>query len=167
MRRIIFHEHLFLQINRTTCAGVAKIVVFNRANHCKFCSISGKNSYLQSHSVLNNGAADLSYITTPTIYWPMIEAALGVIGACLPLLRPLFSPSSGSKGFGQVRNLRSVRLGSSSGELESPELKPWNEDASSRGQSASEVSIRKFVPSALEPFGEKRIDLPRRADDRV
>ena len=132
-----------------------------------FSRILIENSYSQSHPVLNNGAADLSYITTPTIYWPMIEAALGVIGACLPLLRPLFSSGSGSKGFGQVRNLRSVRLGSSSGELQSPELKPWNEGGSSRAESASEVSIRKFVPSALEPYGEKRMDLPRRADDRV
>jgi hypothetical protein len=27
---------------------------------------------------------------TPIVYWPMIEAALGVIAACLPTLRPLF-----------------------------------------------------------------------------
>lgn len=28
---------------------------------------------------------------TPTIYWPMIESSLGIVGACLPLLRPILS----------------------------------------------------------------------------
>ena len=28
---------------------------------------------------------------TPTLYWPMVESSLGVVGACLPLLRPVFT----------------------------------------------------------------------------
>ena len=27
---------------------------------------------------------------TPTMYWPMVEASLGIVGACLPLMRPIF-----------------------------------------------------------------------------
>jgi len=88
----------------------------------------------------------------------MIESALGIIGACLPLLRPLFGSGSGAKGFGQVRNLRSVRLPSSGG-IETPELKPWgSESSSSEGKSTSEVSISKIVPSALEPWGKRMGD---------
>ena len=28
---------------------------------------------------------------TPLVYWPMIESSLGIVGACLPMLRPLFT----------------------------------------------------------------------------
>lgn len=31
-----------------------------------------------------------SDILAPTFYWPMIESSLGVVGACLPALGPLF-----------------------------------------------------------------------------
>lgn len=27
---------------------------------------------------------------TPIVYWPMVESSLGIVGACLPMLRPLF-----------------------------------------------------------------------------
>ena len=29
-------------------------------------------------------------LLTPTMYWPMVEASLGIVGACLPLMRPIF-----------------------------------------------------------------------------
>ncbi|KAL6722083.1 hypothetical protein ACLMJK_001188 [Lecanora helva] len=141
---------IFLLGVLTVCSGIAKIVVYNRANY-----------------LMNNGDADIAYITTPTIYWPMIESAVGIVGACLPLLRPLFSRGSESKRFGQVRNLRSVRLPSSSSQ-ETPELKPWGDDTMSQGTTnVSEVSIRRIVPSALEPWEERKMSLPRRADDQV
>lgn len=25
------------------------------------------------------------------VYWPMVESSLGIVGACLPLLRPIFT----------------------------------------------------------------------------
>ena len=37
------------------------------------------------------------------VYWPMIESGVGIIGACLPLMRPLISGAS-SHGF--MRKLR-------------------------------------------------------------
>ena len=106
--------------------------------------------------VLASGAtADISYVQTPTVYWPMIECGLGVVSACLPLLRPLFSSGSNSKGFGQVRDIQSVRLNSTPANL--PDLKPWAETSSSASttRNDSEVSISKIVPSALEPWGER------------
>ena len=119
-------------------------------------------------------------VTTPTVYWPFIEASIGIVGACLPLYRPLFSSGSGSKGFGQVRNLRSVRLASSSGEAGTPELKPWSDEStlssdrkpwngsvSSEGKTASEVSISRIVPSALEPWEERDSRRRGAADERV
>ncbi|KAF2868906.1 hypothetical protein BDV95DRAFT_609178 [Massariosphaeria phaeospora] len=38
------------------------------------------------------GHADVFYILTPSIISAVIEAALGIVGACLPLLRPLVRP---------------------------------------------------------------------------
>ena len=29
-------------------------------------------------------------VLTPTLYWPMVEASLGIVGACLPSMRPLW-----------------------------------------------------------------------------
>ena len=108
-------------------------------------------------AVLASGAsADISYTTTPTVYWPFIESAIGIVGACLPLFRPLFgSNADSSKGLGQVRNLRSVRLDSSTSD-EMPTLTPWSDDSSQMAKNISEVSIRKIVPSALEPWEERR-----------
>ena len=33
---------------------------------------------------------DITYYESPFIYWSQIEAALGVVSACLPVLRPIF-----------------------------------------------------------------------------
>ena len=33
-------------------------------------------------------------MNTPLVYWPMIESSLGIVGACLPMLRPLFTRKS-------------------------------------------------------------------------
>ncbi|KAL8789540.1 MAG: hypothetical protein Q9195_006767 [Heterodermia aff. obscurata] len=55
-------------------------------------------------SDLNDGSVDYTFLVTPFIYWPMIESGVGIIGACLPLMRPLVSGAT-SRGF--MRNLRS------------------------------------------------------------
>jgi len=154
---------IFLLGLLTVCSSIAKVVVFNRVN------------YLGA-----NGDPDFSYLYTPTVYWPMVESSLGIVGACLPLLRPLFSRGSGAKGFGQVRNLRSVgqsvRLASTDGST--PELKPWGDDSVSDGKSGSVSTIRKLVPSALVPLFEEQLNdhgfvvekgfkKEKRADDNV
>ena len=50
---------------------------------------------------------DITWFETPAVLWPFVESALGIVGACLPLLRPLFAGTS-TKGF--MRNLRSVAV---------------------------------------------------------
>ncbi|KAG9236802.1 hypothetical protein BJ875DRAFT_503134 [Amylocarpus encephaloides] len=75
-----------------------------------------------------NEAPDLTYYLTPIIYWPMIEAALGVVAACLPTLRPLFkgwSIESFMEGVRSTFTLRSTtgsaweRTGGSRDDVES------------------------------------------------
>lgn len=46
-------------------------------------------------------------LQTPLVYWPMVESAVGILGACLPLLRPLFAGAA-SRGF--MRDLQSVDI---------------------------------------------------------
>ncbi|KAI4172117.1 MAG: hypothetical protein LQ343_003765 [Gyalolechia ehrenbergii] len=57
-------------------------------------------------------------LQTPLVYWPMVESSVGIIGACLPLLRPLFA---GAASHGFMRDLHSVDIPTS----ERSE-KPWN-----------------------------------------
>lgn len=74
----------------TVCSGVAKVVVFN---------------WIVAQT--QSGSVDVSYVLTPSVYWPLIESAIGIVGACLPLLRPLVVGREEGKGCGFVRGLRS------------------------------------------------------------
>lgn len=87
---------IFLLGLLTVASGAAKLVAFMRA------VAASSDKY---------NIPDVSYILTPTVYWPMIESSLGIVGACLPLLRPLFTGAS-SKGF--MRKLRNVTIPDSS-----------------------------------------------------
>lgn len=42
-------------------------------------------------------------MNTPMVYWAMIESSLGIVGACLPMFRPLFAGLS-SKGKRRVQS---------------------------------------------------------------
>lgn len=46
--------------------------------------------YYQITALVQKDTIDLTWILTPTVYWPLIESALGVVGACLPLIKPVF-----------------------------------------------------------------------------
>ncbi|KAL8996870.1 MAG: hypothetical protein Q9169_003722 [Polycauliona sp. 2 TL-2023] len=48
---------------------------------------------------------DVTYLHAPLIYFPLVEMALAIVGACLPLYRPLFAGVT-SRGF--MRDLESV-----------------------------------------------------------
>ena len=85
---------IFLTGFLTVGAGVAKLVVYY---HIQYESL-----------VLSN--PDISYLLTPSLYWPMVESSLGIVGACLPLLRPLFTDGSRTR---VVRKLRYVSGGNS------------------------------------------------------
>ena len=39
---------------------------------------------------------DTTDLNSPLVFWPMIESSLGIVSACLPMLRPLFTPKSTS-----------------------------------------------------------------------
>ena len=57
------------------------------------------------------GYADLVFIDllTPTLYWPMVEASLGVVGACLRSMLPIFRKCAPRDGFWRVRDDTSFR----------------------------------------------------------
>ena len=42
-------------------------------------------------------------LLTPTVYWPMVESSLGIVGACLPLLRPIFTDTPAKNTFSSLR----------------------------------------------------------------
>ena len=46
-------------------------------------------------------------LLTPMVYWPMIESSLGIVGACLPLLRPIFTDTQASSIFSSLRTILS------------------------------------------------------------
>ncbi|KAL2039833.1 hypothetical protein N7G274_007234 [Stereocaulon virgatum] len=77
---LVITSPLYMEPSNATktvvAAGTAKLVVFYRIAN-----------------LTSAGDQDLTYLGTPTIYWPMIESSLGVVGACLPLLRPIFTES--------------------------------------------------------------------------
>ncbi len=51
-------------------------------------------------------------LMTPFVYWPMVESSLGIVGACLPLMRPLLT---GAASPGLMRRLRTVNTPSDGG----------------------------------------------------
>ena len=55
---------------------------------------------------------DLAYheqdLLTPTVYWPMVESSLGVVGACLPIIRPIFTDTSFRKIPSSLRAILSL-----------------------------------------------------------
>ncbi|KAF6225282.1 hypothetical protein HO133_010480 [Letharia lupina] len=123
---------MFLLGGLTVGAGIAKLVVFNKV--------------VQE---LDLGFLDISYMNTPLVYWPMVESCMGVVGACLPLLRPLFVGAS-SNGF--MRSLKSVKIASLN--LNEDALKQLEDD--SPGAPGSTTAFTKFgsestvVPSNAE-----------------
>ncbi|CAD6566144.1 MAG: hypothetical protein ASARMPREDX12_007561 [Alectoria sarmentosa] len=79
------------------------------------------------------GDFDITWFETPAVLWGMIESALGIVGACLPLLRPLFTGTS-TRGF--MRNLRSVAVRTITG-AEEPKLSEGSTTAVGSGSGSS------------------------------
>ena len=48
-------------------------------------------------------------LLTPGLYWPMVEAALGVVSACLPSMRPIFKRCVPDDGFWRFPDNTSLR----------------------------------------------------------
>ena len=81
---------IFLLGLLTVLSGIVKLVIFYHIM-----------------ALAAGGDYDITWYETPSLLWVFIESALGIVGACLPLLRPLFAGTS-TKGF--MRNLRSVAI---------------------------------------------------------
>ena len=56
-------------------------------------------------AVWNPAHSDDLDIMTPTVYWPMVESSLGIVGASLPLLRPVLVELVEGKTFNSIRSL--------------------------------------------------------------
>ncbi|KAI4252134.1 MAG: hypothetical protein LQ352_004456 [Teloschistes flavicans] len=83
---------IFLLGFLTVGAGIAKLAVY-------YDMLGKINS--------DPNAVDVTWIQTPLVYWPLVESSCGIIGACLPLMRPLFAGAA-SRGF--MRDLQSVDI---------------------------------------------------------
>ncbi|KAL8749513.1 MAG: hypothetical protein Q9184_006777 [Pyrenodesmia sp. 2 TL-2023] len=82
----------------TVASGIAKLVIYYNIYY-----LARNNLGIEPTDPI----LDVSYLQTPLVYWPMIESATGIVGACLPLLRPLFAGAA-SRGF--MRDLQSVDI---------------------------------------------------------
>jgi hypothetical protein len=92
---------IFLMGALTVAASVARTAVqYGVAEECKSnWSIFAARTH-SNPSVVNKHNPDTPYYTSPVNYWPIIESSLGIVGACLPLLRPI----------GHVYSLRNIYL---------------------------------------------------------
>ena len=68
---------------------------------------------------------------TPTLYWPMIESSLGILGACLPLMRPILQKISPQVVFRSLRSMFDFSAFGSDGTLTTTEAKTTLEVACS------------------------------------
>ena len=126
---------IFLLGILTVLSGIAKLIVF--------------------YHVIALAAADdfdLTWFETPAVLWPMVESALGIVGACLPLLRPLFAGTS-TQGF--MRNLRSVAIRTITG-AEEPKSSEGSTTAVGSGSGSSgKKSGKTAVESGSDASGVK------------
>jgi len=92
---------------------------------------------------------DITYYLSPINYWPIIESSLGIIGACLPMLRPI----------GHVYSLRNMYLVSSRA-LSKISRISGSSKGSSRGSkkshSSKENSIRDDAPHEIESASNEK-----------
>lgn len=77
--------------SRTVSSGIAKLVSYYRVFHLLSiptnyditCKTRSCRPVFSAHSCTDS--------QTPFVYWAMIECAVGVVGACLPMMRPVLS----------------------------------------------------------------------------
>ena len=118
---------IFLLGLLTVLSGIAKLIV-----------------YYHIIALATGGDYDITWFETPAYLCAFIESALGIVGACLPLLRPLFAGTS-TKGF--MRNLRSVAIRTITG---AEEPKASSEGSTTAVASGSGSSGKKSGKTAVE-----------------
>jgi hypothetical protein len=92
---------IFLTGALTVAASIARTAVqYGVAEECKsnWCIFPARTH--SNLSVVNKHNPDTPYYQSPINYWPIIESSLGIVGACLPLLRPI----------GHICSLRTIYL---------------------------------------------------------
>jgi hypothetical protein len=103
---------VFLLGSLTTGASIARTVVqYGVVQECKFAVQLPVLPGITLEYTDESRNPDRTYFLTPIIYWPLIEASLGIVAACLPLLRPVLLPVKSAI----LRSKRSLRtlIGSS------------------------------------------------------
>ena len=78
---------------------------------------------------------------TPTLYWPMIESSLGIVGACLPLMRPILQKISPQDMFRSFRSMLEFSAFGSDTSLKKTEAK------TSLDVACSPTSIETLAPN--------------------
>ena len=84
---------------------------------------------------------------TPTIYWPMVESSLGIVGACLPLLKPVVSDFPVIQSFRSILSSRSTSRASSQNLLK--EQRKLEEGMSKSTLASSEVSTYSTAKTSM------------------
>ena len=104
LRSVLPHTHLLLRL------------VQQRSEHtdpCKTCRHRRRrrrsHMYVFAVPTINRRTSltPRTDLLTPTVYWPMVESSLGIVGACLPLLRPIFTDTRAKNIFSSLRTLLS------------------------------------------------------------
>ncbi|KAL8930017.1 MAG: hypothetical protein Q9172_000249 [Xanthocarpia lactea] len=129
---------IFLLGALTVLAGTAKLVFY----------------YDILYSIKYLDMVDITYVQTPIVYFPLVESSLGIVGACLPLMRPLFAGVT-SRGF--MRDLQSVDLPTSE---QSKTLWSSGDDSRAVEEWNSSLSTVRYYGSESQPssvFKEKRL----------
>ncbi|KAK0515805.1 hypothetical protein JMJ35_001839 [Cladonia borealis] len=106
IRRKLAVNGIFFLGTLVVGAGIAKVVVFRQI----------------AVETLSNDL-DLSYMLSPTLYWPMIESSLGIVGACLPLMRPILQKISPHDVFRSLRSMFEFSTFGSASSLKTTEAK--------------------------------------------
>ena len=141
---------IFLLGVLTVLSGIAKLIVFYHIAN-----------------VAAGGSFDVTWFETPAVLWPFIESALGIVGACLPLLRPLFAGTS-TKGF--MRNLRSVAIRTITG-AEEPKSSEGSTTAvgsgsGSSGKKSGKTAVESGSDSSGVQSGSQNTDTLKSWDDK-
>ncbi len=141
---------IFLLGILTVLSGIAKLVVFYQ--------IIGEAA---------GGDFDITWYETPSLLWTFIESTLGIVGACLPLLRPLFAGTS-TRGF--MRNLRSVAIRTITG-AEEPKASEGSTTAvesgsGSSGKKSGKTAVGGGSKSSGVQSGSENTDTLKSWDDK-
>lgn len=98
------------------------------------------------------GDMDLTYLLTPIVYWPMVESSLGIVGACLPSMRPVFTEGFLS-GLRSILSPSSIWERSRNGSKQSPNL---IEDLESNRSDSSMEELRLKMKGSKVPKVSQR-----------